>query len=1259
MQKHYKGDMVFSSEKDERKYPQPPSHGLDGSSNALTDFPHLTVGQTLGFAVAARASRKNQHGKARTQYIEDIRAVVMAAFGLSHTVNTKVGSDFIRGVSGGERKRVSLAEMSVDAPAVSCWDNPTRGLDSAASLRFAQALRTSADIFNCTHAVCLYQTSQVVYASFDKVLVLYEGRQIFFGPIQRAKAYFEDMGWLCPPRQTTPDFLTGITNPAERLTREGFEAKVPRMAEEFEVRWRASHDFQVLRADMEQYDRTCNVGLESLKNTYGKRKAVTISKNSPFVASVFTQVRICVARAYQRLWGEMSATATTLGGQIVFALVIGSTFHGLVYGTQSLAPKTSSLFYAILLNTIITEGEVTRMFEQRPIVDKHKSYGLYHPFAEALATTLADVPVKIIGGVVFNTILYFLAGYKQDAGAFFIYLLVNVLTTFAMSQCFRAVGSASKTLDQALSVAGVLLLAFVIYSGFVIPMNSMPDWFVWIAYINPLYYAFEALVTNELHNVNLPCSDVVPSYPGFVSGVTDTFVCNEKGAQAGELFVNCDRFLKVAYGYEYANLWRNVGIICGFLVAFFIANCTCAEFNSLPPSKPEALIFCEGHAPKSSKDSQVIVESLSSTAPSESKPSHDRAFGSTFSWRNVSLDIKTKNKETRRLLNEVSGWVKPGTLTALMGVSGAGKTTLLNTLAQRIETGVVAGDMLVDGHSLAASFQRTAGYVQQQDVHLDTMTVREALQFSAMLRQPRSVPKEEKLAFVEEVIIMLNMQEFTEAVVGQVGEGLSLEQRKLVSIGVELVAKPSVLLFLDEPTSGLDSQSSWSIIQVLRRLANNGQAILATIHQPSALLFQQFDKLLFLGRGGNTIYFGDIGQNSSTLLDYLHSKGARPCREDENPAEYLLDIPTSLNAAGEAQDWPEIWRQSEEAAAMKLELDRLSQPVSGVEGGPPPKESEYAAPFTSQVLLVTRRVFQQYWRTPGYVYGKFTLGLLSALFIAFSFFQPKSSMMGLQMMIFAVFMLTAMFGTVVQQLMPQFIKQRSVYEVRERPSKIYHWAAFIIANIVVEIPFQIALAITVYASFTYPIFGIVEPENQIMMLLFSIQFFVFASTFGQVLVAGLPDVETAATIANMMFNMTVLFNGVMITVTALPGFWQFMYYVSPATYLVKGIVAAGVSGRLVTCSNSELRVFQPADGLSCGAYMEAYLSAAGADGAGSLLNPNATTDCEYCPLAFADQYLAHASISLSEGWRNLGIGWAYVMFNIVATLVVYYFRIRR
>ena len=151
---------------------------------------------------------------------------------------------------------------------------------------------------------------------------------------------------------------------------------------------------------------------------------------------------------------------------------------------------------------------------------------------------------------------------------------------------------------------------------------------------------------------------------------------------------------------------------------------------------------------------------------------------------------------------------------------------------------------------------------------------------------------------------------------------------------------------------------------------------------------------------------------------------------------------------------------------------------------------------------------------------------MSALFIGFSFYKQNSSQQGLQNQIFSIFMLTAILSTLVQQIMPRFVIQRSLYEVRERPSKAYSWIAFVIANIFVEIPYQILMGILVFASYYYPTFGRHQSsERQGLILLLCIQFFIFASTFAHLIIAAMPDAETAGAVVTLLFSLSLTFNG--------------------------------------------------------------------------------------------------------------------------------------
>ncbi|KAL4916188.1 ABC-2 type transporter-domain-containing protein [Aspergillus aurantiobrunneus] len=1247
MLREYKGEVLYNQEVDKH-------------------FAHLTVGQSLEFAAAARTPERRLQGAGRQEFAKYVTQVAMSIFGLSHTYNTKVGDDYIRGVSGGERKRVSIAEMALSGSPVGAWDNSTRGLDSASALEFAKSLRVSANVVGTCHAVAIYQASQAIYDIFDKAVVLYEGREIYFGSCSNAKKYFVEMGFYCPSRQTTGDFLTSVTNPQERKACEGMENKVPRTPEEFETYWKNSPYYAELQRDIADHSEEFPLGGEA-EQTYDQakrhRQAKHVRPKSPYVISIPMQVKLCTIRAYQRIWNDKPSTLTTLIGRIVMSLIIGSIYYGTPDASAGFQSKGAALFFAVLMNALISITEINSLYDQRPIVEKQASYAFVHPFAEAFGGIVSDIPVKFASAVVFNMIFYFMAGLRTEPSQFFIFFLFTFISTLAMSAIFRTLAASTKTLSQAMSMAGVLVLAIVIYTGFVIPTPQMSDvpWFSWIRWINPVFYTFEAMIANEFHGRQFECSQFIPAYPT-LSG--DSFICSVRGAATGERTVSGDEYIYSQYRYTYDHEWRNFGILIAFWIFFTVVYLVATEINSATSSKAEFLVFRRGHVPPQMRnldkdqgdappENTALAEKPTDAEPNTSAIPEQHSI---FTWRNVCYDIPVKGGQ-RRLLDNVNGWVKPGTLTALMGVSGAGKTTLLDVLAKRVSIGVVTGDMFVDGKPLDSSFQRKTGYVQQQDLHLSTTTVREALRFSALLRQPKTVSESEKYKYVEEVVDMLNMHDFADAIVGTPGEGLNVEQRKLLTIGVELAAKPALLIFLDEPTSGLDSQSSWTICSFLRKLADRGQAVLSTIHQPSAMLFQQFDRLLFLAKGGRTVYFGDIGDESRTLLDYFETNGARECGKSENPAEYILEV-IGAGASGKSnQDWPTVWKESTQAGEVQQEIDRIHQDRASA----PSEEDnnmhqEYAMPFTNQLWHVTLRVFQQYWREPVYIWAKLILAIASALFIGFTFFKPDSSQQGFQDVLFSAFMLTSIFSTLVQQIMPKFVVQRSLYEVRERPSKAYSWAAFIIANVLVEIPWQVLAGVVSWACYYFPIYGANQaPQRQGLMLLFVIQFFIFTSTFATFIISALPDAETGGTIATLLFMMTLVFNGVMQPPNALPGFWIFMYRVSPLTYLISGLTSTGLHARAIECTDEELSVFNPPSGQNCGDYMNSYLQVA----PGTLYNPLDMQNCQYCSLNDADQYLSASNIYYSERWRNFGIGWAYIGFNILGTVALYYiFRVR-
>ncbi|KAI0453717.1 ABC-2 type transporter-domain-containing protein [Xylaria acuta] len=1259
MHTHHRGEAIYTAEID-------------------VHFPMLTVGETLTFAAQARAPRHLPEGVDKMTYANHLRDVTMAMFGISHTINTRVGNEYIRGVSGGERKRVTISEATLSRAPLQCWDNSTRGLDSANAVEFCKTLRTQTELFGNTACVSIYQSPQVGYDCFDKVTVLYEGRQIFFGRTDEAKQYFLNLGFECPPRQTIPDFLTSMTSPIERVVRDGFKGKVPRTPDEFAAAWKNSVEYKALQAEIEEYKKEHPINgpdAEAFRASRREQQARTQRPGSPFTLSFLQQIKLCLWRGWLRLKGDPSITIGSLIGNFITALIIGSVFYNLQPTTASFYQRGSLIFFACLLNAFASALEILTLYAQRPIVEKHSRYALYHPAAEAVSSMLCDLPYKVINTIIFNTTLYFITNLRREPGAFFFFVLFSFFTVLSMSMIFRTIASSSRTLSQALVPAAILILDLVVFTGFIVPVDYMLSWCRWLNYVDPLAYAFESLLVNEFSGRQFRCTEIVPS-PGlgteYANVAPNNHVCSAVGSVPGSNTVDGDTYLRTAYKYEAANKWRNLGILIAFMLFSLFTYMVAAEIVSEKKSKGEVLVFRRGHKPAQFKERKGDLEDgagprVGPVATNASRPvANDKEVAmlteqkSVFHWSDICYDIKIKG-EPRRILDHVDGWVKPGTLTALMGVSGAGKTTLLDALASRITMGVITGDMFVDGCPCDASFQRKTGYVQQQDLHLATTTVREALNFSAILRQPADVPREEKLAYVEEVIKLLDMEEYADAVVGVLGEGLNVEQRKRLTIGVELAAKPPLLLFVDEPTSGLDSQTSWAILDLLEKLTKAGQAVLCTIHQPSAMLFQRFDRLLFLAKGGKTVYFGEIGENSQTLTSYFERHGAPKCPPTANPAEWMLDAIGAAPGSTTDRDWFQAWRESPEYRDVKAELQQLNDEAPEL---PPPTQDdqsfrEHAAPFMTQFKEVTYRVFQQYWRNPTYIYSKAALCTFVALFIGFVFFRAPNTIQGLQNQTFAVFQLLTVFGQMVQQTMPHFVVQRSLYEVRERPSKVYSWQVFMLSQILVEIPWNTLMAVIMFFSWYYPL-GLFRntyedgatTERGALVFLLVLGFMLFTCTFTHMIIAAFETAEAGGNVANILFTLCLIFNGVLARPGQFPQFWIFLYRVSPFTYIVSAMLSTSVANTGITCAANEFLKFDPPTNETCMTYMATQISAAG-----GYLEPgteNNMANCEYCPFADTNAYLGSVGIYYADRWRNFGLIFVYIAFNIFGALFLYW-----
>ena len=569
-------------------------------------------------------------------------------------------------------------------------------------------------------------------------------------------------------------------------------------------------------------------------------------------------------------------------------------------------------------------------------------------------------------------------------------------------------------------------------------------------------------MANEFHNSYFDCAEdsIVPNMP---SATEQYQTCSLQGSTSGSLRVLGDDYINTAFGYKFSHVWPNFGYVMAYTVGYIIVTALFAEIFDFSEGGGGVLIFAKTNKGKrkAKENEKAIKGDVETGKPSQNvnekgnsmevQPGSIKPSEAEFTFKNVCYTVQVDGRD-RRLLDNVTGFVKPGTITALMGASGAGKTTLLNTLSQRMTTGVVSGDMLIDGKPLELnSFQRGTGYVQQGDLHDSFATVRESVEFSAILRQPRETPRHEVLEYVDQILDLLELRELEDAIVGSPDAGLSVEQRKRVTIAVELAAKPDVLLFLDEPTSGLDSQSAYSIGRFLSKLAQAGQAILCTIHQPSSLLFTEFfDRLLLLSPGGKVVYQGPVGDNGQAIVNYFDSIGARRCSDSENVAEYAIEmIAYGRDKFGNKVDFSDLWRQSKEAQLISEEVDRIV-----AERIQKPRElneamtRQFSQPLSVQCKLLVIRTLKNYYRDSAYGYGKLFTTFILAIFNAFTFFKLDITQTALQELMLSLFVVILIPPAILNALIPKYFIAYNLYNTREKHSQTYSW--YVLFNYIIE-----------------------------------------------------------------------------------------------------------------------------------------------------------------------------------------------------------------
>ncbi|KAL6234315.1 hypothetical protein BDW75DRAFT_169287 [Aspergillus navahoensis] len=1248
VKKHYRGQVAYVSEDD-------------------VHFPTLNVRQTLEFALQSKTP-KRYHDRI-PRYLE----IYGRVFGMSHTMDTLVGNEYIRGVSGGERKRISIIESLATDSLVMCWDNSTRGLDASSALDYARSLRIMTDTCGKATLMTLYQASDAIYDLVDKVLLIDEGRMLYQGPAHEAKAYFQDLGYECGAMQTVSDFLTSITIPERRKFRPGWEHRAPKGPIELEQAFRKSAAFSNIQDEVRRYNdqgfggKSCPEShadtdygsLADIKQAFQNEKSRFVSSKSPYTISLFRQVVLCAKRQVWQIRGHMSPLYIKIISSVIYGLLIGSMFYDQPQTTEGMYSRGGVIFYSSILLAWLQMSELEEAMQGRDILSRQKKFAFVRPSAVCLARVIADIFIIGLLTFLYLVVVYFLSGLKAEAGAFFIDFLFIYMCTISLTAQFRLFAAASSNFEVALRYTGFLVLLCIVFGGYVLSVDKMMadvPWVGWIAYITPALYTYEAMMAAEFHNTNFTCSpaSIAPAGPSYTDIAYQT--CAYAGSQIGSTIVNGDDYLAVKYGFYFSHVWRNFGILCLFIVASVTATCALTEIMEWEPDSAGPLQY-----KKSRKQLKTIANAddeekrpvqVDQSAPAPSGPDGRSAgaltaTNSTFTWDNLELSVQV-GKEKRKLLDGVSGYCRPGTLTALVGASGAGKSTLLTALTQRQSSGELTGTMYVDGKPIDSSFKSRIGYCEQMDIHDGSSTVREAFEFSALLRQDPNVPDHEKLAYARTVLATLDLVELQNAII----RSLSIEKKKRVTIGVELCARPELLLFLDEPTSGLDSQAASNTCTLLRRLADQGLAILCTIHQANQEQFELFDRVLALSPGGKTYYFGEVGESGRSIFKYFTKYGQEP-KSITNAADYIIEVVVggTKNTASSV-DWAGVWNQSVEAQQVQQEIlgIRNMRQKSYESRAIQPR----AMPAISrQIFFLTQRTLRQFWRNPEYPYSRLYASFLHALVNGLTYLQIGNSTTDLQSKAFSCFLVLMLVPEFINAISARFIMNRDLWKAREGPSGAYGWVAFCTAQIISEIPYAIVSAVIFFVLYYFTVglpLGFAAGYSFLMFFLF----FLFATSWGQWIAALSADSVVAATLMPFFIIMCETMNGILQPHENMPVFWAYtMYYVTPFTYWIGGVLTSVLRGVPVICDESELTIFQSPPNMTCGEYARPWLAE---KGVGYLFNPEGSGECGYCEYSYGDDYLSTISLDSSKLWSYFGIFVAFVVSNYLMVYILVYIR---
>uniref|UniRef100_A0A0E0BY04 ABC transporter domain-containing protein n=1 Tax=Oryza meridionalis TaxID=40149 RepID=A0A0E0BY04_9ORYZ len=1070
---------------------------------------------------------------------------IMKILGLDICADTIVGDEMIKGISGGQKKRLTTGELLVGSARVLFMDEISTGLDSATTYQIIKYLRHSTHALDGTTIISLLQPAPETYELFDDVILISEGQIVYQGPREYAVDFFAGMGFRCPERKNVADFLQEVLSKKDQqqywchYDYPYQYVSVSKFAEAFKtfVIGKRLHDELAV-----PYNRHRNHPAALSTSNYGVRRLELLKSN-------FQWQRLLMKRnSFIYVFKFIQLLLVAL---ITMTVFFRSTMHrdsvddGIIY--------LGALYFAIVMILFNGFTEVSLLVTKLPILYKHRDLHFYPPWAYTLPSWLLSIPTSLIESGMWVLVTYYVVGYDPQ----FTRCLGQFLLLFFLHQTslalFRVMASLGRNMIVANTFGSFALLVVMILGGFIITKESIPAWWIWGYWISPMMYAQNAISVNE-----------------FLGHSWSQQFANQN-ITLGEAILTGYGLFKEKYWF-----WIGVGALFGYAI---VLNFLFTLFLTLlnPIGNIQAVVSKDDiqHRAPRRKNGKLALE-LRSYLHSASLNGHNlkdqkgmvlpfQPLSMCFKNINYYVDVPAELKsqgiveDRLQLLIDVTGAFRPGILTALVGVSGAGKTTLMDVLAGRKTGGLIEGSITISGYPKnQETFTRISGYCEQNDVHSPCLTVIESLLYSACLRLPSHVDVNTRRVFVEEVMELVELNALSGALVGLPGvNGLSTEQRKRLTIAVELVANPSIV-FMDEPTSGLDARSAAIVMRTVRNIVNTGRTIVCTIHQPSIDIFESFDELLFMKRGGQLIYAGPLGSKSRNLVEFFEAiPGVPKIRDGYNPAAWMLEVTSTQMEQILGVDFAEYYRQSKLFQQTQEMVDILSRPRR--ESKELSFATKYSQTFFAQYAACLWKQNLSYWRNPQYTAVRFFYTVIISLMfgtICWKFGSRRETQHDIFNAMGAMYAAVLFIGITNATSVQPVISIERFVSYRERAAGMYSALPFAFSLVTVEFPYILVQSL-IYGTIFYSLGSFEWTAVKFLWYLFFMYFTLLYFTFyGMMTTAITPNHTVAPIIAAPFYTLWNLFCGFMIPRKRIPAWWRWYYWANPVSWTLYGLLTS-------------------------------------------------------------------------------------------------------